>query len=47
MIHTPLSEPIYRDPAVLALRRGMVLLRRIGVTQDIADAVVFLVARKS
>ena len=47
MVRTPLTEPIYRDPAVLAQRESIVPLRRIGTAADIADAVVFLSSNRA
>ena len=42
MVLTPMSEVIYRDPTVRAKRESMIPVRRIGMPQDIADAVCFL-----
>lgn len=47
MVRTPLTEPIYRDPAVLAQREAIVPLGRIGTAADIADAVVFLASDRA
>ena len=42
MIHTPLTEAIYRDAAVLRSRESMVPLGRIGVPDDYPGLVAFL-----
>ncbi len=42
LIRTPLTEPLYRDPLVLAARERCVPLARIGVPQDVAQAIVHL-----
>ncbi len=42
MIHTPLTEAIYRDAAVLRSRESMVPLGRIGTARDIGQAVAYL-----
>lgn len=47
MVLTPMSEVIYRDPAVRAKRESMVPVRRIGMPQDIADAVCFLASGRA
>jgi NAD(P)-dependent dehydrogenase (short-subunit alcohol dehydrogenase family) len=47
MVLTPLSEAIYKDPAVRAKREGVVPVRRIGTPQDIADAVCFLASDRA
>lgn len=47
MVLTPMSEAIYKDPDVRARREGVVPLRRIGVPDDIANAVCFLASSKS
>lgn len=47
MLITPMSEVIYRDATVRALRENTVPLRRIGRPQNIADAVCFLVSERA
>lgn len=42
LIRTPLSEPIYRDAAVLRSRIDAVPLGRIGTPEDVARAVAYL-----
>jgi 3-oxoacyl-[acyl-carrier protein] reductase len=42
MILTPLTEPIYRDAAVLRSRESLVPLGRIGTALDIGQAVAYL-----
>ena len=41
LVRTPMSEAFY-DPDTKARREAIVPMRRIGTTQDIADAVIFL-----
>ncbi len=41
-IRTPLSAAHYADPELLQWRVGMVPVRRLGATADIADAVAYL-----
>lgn len=47
MIRTPLSEPFYRDPNLLARRVAMVPTRRIGEPEDIAQAALFLASDRA
>jgi NAD(P)-dependent dehydrogenase (short-subunit alcohol dehydrogenase family) len=47
MVITPMSEVIYRDPAVKAMREKAVPVRRIGQPQDIADAICFLASDRA
>lgn len=42
MTHTPLTDPVYHDPAVKAQRESLVPLGRIGQPDDIGQAVAFL-----
>jgi 3-oxoacyl-[acyl-carrier protein] reductase len=42
LVRTPLSEPIYRDAAVLRSRIDAVPLGRIGTPEDVARAIVYL-----
>jgi glucose 1-dehydrogenase len=42
MTHTPLTAPVYTDPAVKALRESLVPLGRIGQPEDIGHAVAFI-----
>ena len=42
-----ISTPFYRDPAVRALRSNAVPLRRLGLCEDIAEAVAFLASEKA
>lgn len=44
---TPMSEVIYRDPVVKAKREGVVPVRRIGETKDIADAICYLASDRA
>ena len=45
MTHTPLTAPVYQDPAVKATRESLVPLGRIGQPEDIGEAVAFLAGR--
>lgn len=47
MIRTPMSEGIYRDPAVLRQREAMVPAGRISTPADIAEAVLFLASDRA
>lgn len=47
MIRTPMSEGIYRDPAVLHRREAMVPAGRISTPTDIAEAVLFLASDRA
>jgi 3-oxoacyl-[acyl-carrier protein] reductase len=42
LVRTPLSEPIYRDEAVLRARMDAVPLGRIATPEDVARAIVYL-----
>lgn len=44
LVRTPMSEPFYSNPENLAARTAVIALRRIGVPQDIASVVAFLVS---
>ena len=47
LVRTPLSERFYADAETKARREAIVPMRRIGTTQDIADAVLFLASRRA
>ena len=47
MIRTPMSEGIYKDPAVLRRREEMAPAGRIGTPADIAPAVLFLASDRA
>jgi NAD(P)-dependent dehydrogenase (short-subunit alcohol dehydrogenase family) len=47
MVLTPMSEVIYKDPVVKAKREAVVPVGRIGLPQDIADAVCFLTSDRA
>jgi NAD(P)-dependent dehydrogenase (short-subunit alcohol dehydrogenase family) len=47
MVFTPMSEVIYRDPEIRARREGIIPVRRIGMPQDIADAICFLASDRA
>jgi glucose 1-dehydrogenase len=47
MIMTPMTQAIYRDDSVARQREAIVPLRRIGVPDDVARAVLFLIDRKN
>jgi len=44
LVRTPMSEAFYANPANLAARTSVIPSRRIGVPQDIASVVAFLVS---
>lgn len=46
-IRTPLSESFYQAPGILERREAMLPSRRIGMPQDIADAVTFLASPRA
>ena len=47
MMITPLTEGLYRDPEVVRKRERAVPLRRIGMPEDLTDAVLFLASERS
>jgi len=47
LIRTPMSEPFYATPGVLERRTAVVPMRRIGVPEDVANAVLFLASDRS
>lgn len=47
MIRTPMSEAFYQAQGVAAARANLAPLRRYGLPQDIADAVVFLASPRA
>jgi NAD(P)-dependent dehydrogenase (short-subunit alcohol dehydrogenase family) len=47
MVRTPLSEVIYRDPAVLKQREAIVPAHRISGPRDIAEVVAYLASPRS
>jgi NAD(P)-dependent dehydrogenase (short-subunit alcohol dehydrogenase family) len=47
MVHTPMTEVIYRDPAVKRRREEMTPAGRISRPQDVAEAVLFLASDRS
>lgn len=47
MVMTPMSEVIYRDPAVRRKREEIVPVGRIGAPQDIADSILFLASDRA
>jgi NAD(P)-dependent dehydrogenase (short-subunit alcohol dehydrogenase family) len=47
LIRTPMSEAFYQQPEVKERREQMLPSRRIGMPQDIADAVLFLASPRS
>ncbi|MFC9454502.1 SDR family NAD(P)-dependent oxidoreductase [Streptomyces sp. NPDC056983] len=47
LIHTPLSKASYADPAVRASRERLVPSGRIGLPEDIANAVVWLASPRA
>ena len=47
MVRTPLTEVVYSDEAVLKKRESVVPLGRIGMPQDIADAICFLASDRA
>lgn len=47
MVRTPMSEGFYLDPVLKAKREAMVPSGRIGVPQDIAEAILWLASPRS
>ncbi|MCV0394933.1 MAG: glucose 1-dehydrogenase [Rhizobiaceae bacterium] len=47
MVLTPMSEVIYRDSEIKAKREGVIPMRRIGIPDDIADAICFLASDRA
>ena len=47
MVITPMSQAFYDTPGVTARRAAVVPARRIGVPQDIADAILYLASDRS
>ncbi|MGE4482261.1 SDR family NAD(P)-dependent oxidoreductase [Acidocella sp.] len=47
MIRTPLSEAFYQAPGILEKRASIVPARRVGMPQDIAEAVLFLASPRA
>ena len=47
MVITPMSQSFYDPQGVTERRAALTLLRRIGMPQDIADAVTFLASDRS
>jgi len=47
MVITPMSQSFYDTPGVTERRTAVTPMRRIGMPQDIADAVLFLASDRS
>jgi NAD(P)-dependent dehydrogenase (short-subunit alcohol dehydrogenase family) len=47
MVITPMSQAFYDTPGVTERRAAVVPLRRVGMPQDIADAILFLASDRS
>src|ERR1700712_95772 len=47
LVITPMSQPFYDTPGVTERRKAVVPMRRIGMPQDIADAILFLASDRS
>ena len=47
MVITPMSQSFYDPQGVTERRAALTLLRRIGMPQDIADAVMFLASDRA
>jgi NAD(P)-dependent dehydrogenase (short-subunit alcohol dehydrogenase family) len=47
MVITPMSQSFYDTPGVTERRKAVVPSRRIGMPQDIADAILFLASDRS
>ena len=47
MVITPMSQAFYDTPGVTERRSAVVPLRRVGMPQDIADAILFLASDRS
>lgn len=47
LVHSPMSEHLYRDPAIHTARRSAVASRRIGSPDELADVIAFLASDAS
>ena len=47
IILTPMSAAMYADPEIKAKREGAIPMRRIGMPQDIAEAILFFASSRS
>ena len=47
MVITPMSQAFYDTPGVTERRSAVVPLRRVGVPQDMADAILFLASDRA
>ena len=47
MVITPMSQAFYDTPGVTERRSAVVPLRRVGMPQDIADAILYLASDRS
>jgi NAD(P)-dependent dehydrogenase (short-subunit alcohol dehydrogenase family) len=47
LVITPMSQSFYDTPGVTERRKAVVPMRRIGMPQDIADAILFLASDRS
>jgi NAD(P)-dependent dehydrogenase (short-subunit alcohol dehydrogenase family) len=44
MVRTGMTEPVYRNPDLVAQREALVPLGRVATPEDIADVVAFLLS---
>jgi NAD(P)-dependent dehydrogenase (short-subunit alcohol dehydrogenase family) len=47
MVITPMSQPFYDTPGVTERRSAVVPMRRVGMPQDMADAILFLASDRA
>ena len=47
MVRTPLSEVVYRDPALKAEREALIPIGEVASAADIADVAVFLLSKQA
>ena len=47
MVITPMSQAFYDTPGVIERRAAVVPMRRVGMPQDMADAILFLASDRA